>query len=300
VSETTCLHCKATTSNGLWLCDLCKRFASDCLTDLPVYFRNLARQRRPGRPNGSLGRGAGWDEGGSMSVTAVLGRVENDISTHARMLKDDRGIVLPEADTEVELFAALCGLLDTLLTTIGTLGWAGEFVKDVGRHARTLRAVTSESIPGWYAGTCRLPTGRDMEGNEHTCGTPTYVIPGETWLTCKGCGATTHARDHLEIVLEEAREWHAPPMRLAEAIVALLDTEQSTPRLHKRISKWGKREQITVTRATKTQQVYDLESGEMVWREVEVGPKRYRLGEVLDRVLAEAEARINADAAKAS
>jgi hypothetical protein len=300
VSTTTCLHCKATTTNGLWLCDLSQEQASRWLEQLPVDFRNLSRQSRPGRPNGSVSGGAGWNEGGSKSVVAVLGRAENDISTWARLLADDRGIDLPEADTEVEMFTALCSLLGSLLTSIGTLEWAGQFVKSVTRHGQTLRAVTEESIPGWYAGACRQPTGRDMEGNEHVCGTSTYVIPGDTWLTCKGCGATTHARDHLEIVLDEAREWVAPPMRLAEAIVALVDTEQNAPRLHKRISKWGEREQISTVRATRATHVYDLELGVMVLREVEVGPKRYRLGEVLDRVMAEGETRTKQDAAKAS
>lgn len=300
MSTTTCLHCQAETTNGLVLCDLSIRRASDCLEQLPIYFRNLARQRRPGRPNGSLGSGGNWNEGGSASVIAALGRVENDISTSARLLADDRGIDLPEADTEVEAFTAACALLAQHLTSIATLDWAGAFVKEVERHERTLRAVTEESIPGWYAGLCRQSTGRDMEGNEHTCGTPTYVIPGDTWLTCRGCGATTFARDHVDIVLEEARDWIAQPMRLAEAIVKLVDTEQSVSRLHKRISKWGERKQIQPIRKSRPDYVYDLEASATVLRDVEYGPKRYRLGDVLDRLTSEGETRTNADAAKAS
>lgn len=274
--STTCLHCGAETSNGLWLCDLSQRQAGQWLEQLPIDFRNLSRQRRPGRPNGSVGGGGNWNEGGSVSVVAVLGRAENDISTWARALQDDRGIELPEADTEVELFAALCSLLGSLLTTIGTLEWAGEFVKGVARHGQTLRAVTEESIPGWYAGSCRQSTGRDMEGNEYTCGTPTYVIPGDTWLTCKGCGTTTFARDHVDIVLDEARNWVARPKALAEAIVALVDGEHSVHQLHDRIRQWSARERITAFRKVD-------EDGD------EVGPKRYQLGDVLDLVLSAAD-----------
>jgi hypothetical protein len=67
-------------------------------------------------------------------------------------------------------------------------------------------------------------------------------------------------------------------MRMAEALVALIDTEQSVPRLHKRISKWGEREQIDTVRRTDA-------DGDAI------GPKRYRLGQVLDRLLAEGATR---------
>lgn len=268
----TCLHCHATTTNGLALCDLCQRYAATCLDTLPTYFRNLSRSRRPGRPNGSIGAG-GFGDGGSASVIAALGRAENDLSTWARTLADDRDIALPEADTEVELFSALCVMFGTMLTTVATLEWAGEFVRDIARHERSLRAVTEASMPGWYAGTCRQITGRDMEGNTYTCDQPTHVIPGLTWVTCTSCGATTYARDHLDVVLHEARGWVAPPKRLAEALVALLDSEQSVPRLHKRISKWGERDQIETVRRTPYE------------------PKRHRLGDVLDRLAVEGQTR---------
>ena len=44
---TTCLHCGSTTSNGLALCELCRRKALADLQFIPVYFRNLARWRSP-------------------------------------------------------------------------------------------------------------------------------------------------------------------------------------------------------------------------------------------------------------
>lgn len=271
-----CLHCRATTTNGLALCDLCQRFARDCLANLPVYFRNLARQRRPGRPNGSVGAG-GRANGGSVSVVAALGRAENDIATYARMLVDDRGIKLPEADTEVEMFAALCLTFEVLLTTIATLEWAGEFVRDLKRIGSTLHQVSQSSLPGWYAGRCKQV--RTMEGDH--CGTDLYVLPGLTWLTCPTCGATTHAADHLETILEEAADWKARPKALAEAIVALVDGEQSVPQVHDRIRQWSSRDQIRSYRSVD-------EDGD------EVGPKRYRLGDVLDLMKRDRDARARA------
>lgn len=296
-----CLHCGAATTNGLALCDLCQRYARECLEHLPTYFRNLSRQRRPGRPNGSLGSGGGGDEGGSVSVIAALGRAENDISTSARLLADDRGVELPDAETEAETFAALCALLSESLTTIATLEWAGQFVKEVARHERILQEVTQASIPGWYAGACRQFTGKDMEGNDHTCGTLTYVIPGLTWVTCRGCGATTYARDHLAIVLEEADGWIARPKALAEAIVALVDSEPSVPQLYARIRQWAHREAITPIRATKREYVYDLDAETIVLADVKVGHPRYRLGDVLDQIHREHHDRaVKATAAEAS
>lgn len=280
-----CLHCGAEASNGLALCEISQRFAHDCLEYLSTYFRNLSRQRRPGRPNGSIGGvSGGLNEGGSASVVAALGRAENDISTWARVLADDRGVELPEADTEAEMFTALCTMMATLLTTISTLEWAGQFVRDVAKHERILRDITETTIPGWYAGTCRQVTGKTMEGDDVTCDTATFVIPGLTWVRCLGCGTTTAARDHLEVVLEEARDWVARPMRIAEAVVALVDTEQSTIKLHKRISKWAERgPDAGGVRAVRR---IDRDGDE-------VGPKKVRLGDVIDRLRSEGATRLS-------
>lgn len=285
-----CLHCGAETSNGLALCELCRRYAEDCLASLPVYFRNLSRQRRPGRPNGSLGGGGGYsDEDSTPSPAPALGRAANDIDTWSRLLADDRGIDLPDGTTEAETFTALCALLAERITSVATLEWAGQFVRDLTRHDRALRALTDTLVPGWYAGGCKR------------CGAANYVVPGLAWVTCGGCGVSTFARDHLETVLDEAREWVARPKPIAEAVVALIDTEQSVERLHKRISKWG--ETRTVKRKVK------LEDGRTEVVKVtippritsqrrrdgegdEVGPKRYRLGDVLDLLLSTGPTRV--------
>lgn len=297
---TRCLHCGADSTNGLALCELCRRLAASIFEMLPVYYRNLARQRRPGRPNGSLGITNQWlivrGETEGSRILTVLERVVNDLDTWARALTDDRDILPPEQDTETETVAALCGFLETNLTSVATLEWAGQFLREMARHERTLRELTETVVPGWYAGTCRQVTGRDMEGNVFTCGSDTFVIPGLTWVTCGSCGATTYARDHLEMVLEEARDWVARPMRIAEALVALLDTEQSIPRLYERIKRWGQadRQKITPIIAMRRAHVFDMATERIVVGLEPVGPARYRFGEVFDMLLASGQTRLDA------
>lgn len=277
----TCQHCGAETSNGLVLCNLCQRRVSDCLTDLPVYLRNLARWRRPGRSNGSLGAAGSWlIRRGEVEAATIILAVEhalNDVDTWTRALAEDRGIEVPSADTEAATFAALCDVLARHLTSVATLEWAGQFVRDMDRHERILRRLTEAAVPGWYAGTCRRRITK-----ETTCGEPTYVVPGLTWVTCGACGATTFARDHLDAVMDEARDWVDRPKRLAEAAVALIDTEMSVPRLHDRIRQWGQRGRIEGTRRL------DHDGDE-------VGPKYYRFGDLLNLLASEGQTRPEAE-----
>lgn len=272
-----CKHCHAETTNGLALCELCRRRASDCLGVLPVYFRNLSRWQRPGRPNGSLGTSGEWlirrGEQERQHIVTTLARAANDVDTWARAVADDRGIDLPDADTEAAVFAALCETLAANLSSVATLEWAGQFVRDMDRHEHALRALTEAFVPGWYAGSCRR------------CETPTYVTPGISWVTCAGCGATTFARDHLDAVLDEARDWIARPKAIAEAIVALVDSEPSVPRLYTRIRQWAFDGDIEQVRHITRDYAYDEAAKRWTIVEVPTGFARYRMGEVLDRAL---------------
>ena len=219
-------------------------------------------------------------------ISDTLDETYNALLTWARALVDDRPYLArllarldaareAERITEAEAVVWLCKGFTRYLTSVATLGWAGEFVRDLAAHEERLSRFTQDYVPGWYAGACQR------------CEAATYVVPGLTWVTCAGCGATTYARDHLEVVLNEARGWVARPMRLAEAVVALVDTEASVPRLHKRISKWGERGQIETVRRL------DADGDE-------VGPKRHRLGDVLDRLLTEGATRTRDDDGLAS
>lgn len=264
----TCFGCGAETSNGLALCDLCRLAAQNALEHLPIYFGNLARWRRPARPNGSVGTPGQWlirrgETDDANRIGRMLDLAKNMLITRAEQLADDRAEYQApdEAETETATVTLLCASLSVHLTSIATTDWCGDLLADLVHHERRLRALTETAVPGWYAGACRR------------CDSPFYVVPGLTWVTCRGCGSTTHAGDHLEQILTESRGWVARPMRLAEAIVALVDTEQSVPRLHDRIRQWSARGQLSALRKVD-------EDGD------EVGPKRYRLGDVLDLVTA--------------
>ena len=269
-----CQHCGAETSNGLALCELARRKAATDLEWLPVYFRNLARWR-PGKAGSRPVPGSREPTilvTGTDRVSAALDLVGNEITTWVRALVDARPELLELrpleavfADlsgvdlTEAETMDLLCAGLRRWLTTISTLEWCGEFVADLAGHEEQLRGLTEKVAPGWYAGECRR------------CTTSTYVVPGFTWVTCGGCGATTYARDHLATVLDEARGWVARPRAIAEAIVAMVDTEESIVRLYERIKKWEQRGKLDGLRRI------DRDGDP-------VGPKRYRLGDVLDLI----------------
>ena len=268
-----CLHCGAETSNGLALCEMSQMKAAGCLEYLPIYFRNLARWR-PGRAGSRPVPGSrvlydGETRTGNDRIARALDEIGAKIAGWAESLRDDRGIEIPETDGEVEQVTAVCRLLAEHLTSIATLEWCGAFVNELGEHEETLRNLTETAAPGWYAGGCKH------------CGSGTYVVPGLTWVKCQCCGVTTYARDHLDTILDEARDWIARPKALAEAIVALVDGEQSVPSVHDRIRQWSARGRIEAHRKID-------DDGD------EVGPKRYRLGDVLDLMLAKARAEANA------
>ena len=268
-----CMSCGADTTNGLALCERCQIAASVYLEFLPVHFRNLARWR-PGQAGSRPVPGSREPRMVGVAANDVVSRtldeVGADIIGWARSLSDDRGVELPERDDEATSVVAACRLLAEHMTSIATLEWGGTFVTTAGEHEATLRRLSERVVPGWYAGGCKQ------------CGSGTYVVPGLTWVTCGCCGVTTYARDHLETILDEAAGWVARPMALAQTIVALVDTEVSVPRLHKRISKWGERGRIESLRRVD-------DDGD------EVGPKRFRLGEVLDALFAEGATRLDGE-----
>lgn len=285
-----CLHCGAETSNGLALCELCQRKAATILEFLPIYFRNLARWR-PGRTGsrqvpGSrvLYDGAVRGAGTGDRISDTLDETANALTTWARALVGDRphlGRLLDrlaaaraaETITEAQAVAWLCAGFTRYLTSMSTLGWCGEFVRDLSVHEERLRVLTEVYVPGWYAGACRH------------CSAGVYVVPGLTWVTCGSCGASSAARDHREVIVGEAAEWVARPKPMAEAIVALVDTEPSVPRLHARIRQWSKRGDLKPIHHTTRGYAWDDDTERMVVVDEETGHARYRLGDVLDLVL---------------
>jgi hypothetical protein len=271
---------------------------------LPIYFRNLSRWRPSiatsdrkktksenlvdtmasiidtGETKG-LGRPASWKAASTDDrVPRLLDESHADLTGWLEALADDRPQLAPviarilrmDQDPVVRLG---CALLTKYVATLTTLPWVRDLVTGVMTMHRRLETETTRSAPGWYAGACRK------------CRIDTFVVPGLTWVTCQGCGTTTAARDHLEVILDEAREWVARPRPLAEALVALLDTEESVPRLYERIKRWGQsdRQKITPVVAMRRAHVFDLETETIIVGEEQVGHARYRFGEVFDLLM---------------
>lgn len=311
MSALTCDHCGAETSNGLALCSGCRDMLLYLLGFVPIYYRNLSRWR-PSSVTGDRKRTksenlvdtmVGILETGqtravrrpsSFSVATTSTRVADlldethaDITGWARALSDDRPqlaraiarILAMEPEQTVPL---LCALLTKYVATLTTLPWVRDIVHGVGEMERRLRHETEQTVPGWYAGACRR------------CQTDTFVVPGLTWVTCRGCGAITAARDHLDVILDEARDWTARPKQIAEALVALVDTEQSVPRLYERIKRWGQpdRQKITPVVIMRRAHVFDLETERIVVGEEQYGHARYRFGEVFDVLMAKGATRV--------
>lgn len=275
-----CFSCGAETNNGLALCDLHRQAGKTYLEFIPVHFGNLSRWR-PGRagsrpvpgsrePQGAFGQGVQGDR-----VANCLDEAGNDLTTWVRQLVDDRGVEVPYAGDEVNTVRVACWLLSEHLTSISTLDWCGDLIAGLHDIEARLRALSEQVVPGWYAGACRK------------CEASTYVMPNVTWVTCQACGTTTHVAAHLEVVLEEARDWTAAPKRIAEALVALIDTEQSVTRLYERIRKWEQRGRIVGTQHVGRGYTWSEAEQRMVVANEAVGRKRYRLGDVLDLVLTE-------------
>jgi hypothetical protein len=289
-----CLHCGAETSNGLALCELCRRAVMVNLEFIAVYFRNLSRWR-PGRagtrdvPGSREPRIPLPTEGDA--VSRALDESHADLTGWARSLADDRPGMARVIERilgcdEEPTARLLCVLFARRIDSLSTLEWIGEFARGTQRIESRLGSLTVRCVPGWYAGACRR------------CEVPTFVVPGLTWVTCGGCGTTTYARDHLEVVLDEAREWVGRPKALAEALVALLDTEMSVPRLYERIHKWGQREKIPTIRRTQRAHAFDMDAERIIVITEEFGPPRFRLGDILDEM--DRERRAHADAPKRS
>lgn len=276
----TCLNCSATITNGLTLCALCQTKATTDLQLIPIYHRNLSRWE-PGRSGGrqvpTSRPPAGERLDGGDQVTQALDDASLMLAglllalgvSADGLLKVDSEFIHASVTPDI---VDMCSFLERNMSKLAALPGAGDAVTAIGKAEARLAALTRRVAPGWYAGACRR------------CKKATYVIPGLSWLTCGGCGTTSFARDHLDLIIGEARGWIARPRQLAAAIVALTD-EPSVDQLYESIRNWGKRGHL----ADHSSHRYS--------------PKTHRLGDVLDRIharKAEEEARAKRKAEEAA
>jgi len=245
----------------------------------PVHFRNLARLKSPPRLNASLPR---WEppsvreaepvkrrSGGLVQIGNALSLAHADLVGWAQSLREDRPQLADELDAlgsldEPGFVTAFCGLLVDHVSTLLTLPWCGELLAGLTRMERRLGRLSDEWVPGWYAGKCE-------------CGTACYVEPGVTWVTCPGCGATTAASDHIDVILREAADWCARPKGtagkpgIAEVVVALT-RETSVTTVANRIRNWHKYGGLMACYAVDR-------DGDPI-----PNAKLYRLGDIIDRL----------------
>lgn len=265
-----CRSCHATTTNGLNACQTCRARLTVDLEFIPIYFRNLARWRPAyagSRPvPGSRVLWMGNNTPSTDRIGDALDHCHELLTSWATKLEDKTGLCVLSGDTPAASVVVLCHYLTENVDNLVTFDWVGDVITGTHDTATALLSYTETLIPGWYAGQCA------------GCTTDTFVVPGLTWVTCRGCGRTTYARDHLDTILTEAGDWVATPKRLAEAVVALIDTETSVELVRDRIRHWGTRELIATYRAVNDQGT-------------EVGPRKHTLGSVIGRIHADTQAR---------
>jgi hypothetical protein len=92
-------------------------------------------------------------------------------------------------------------------------------------------------------------------------------------------------------------DWLARPRPLAEAVVALVDTEESSARLYDRIRQWAKRGDLQAHRRTVRDYEWSDDEKRMVVTDQEVGHARYRMGDVLSLATRDTPARGRLDSA---
>lgn len=268
-----CRNCSATTTNGLALCERCRRTLRIALVNIPAYETDVLRIQ-PGErvrvrsafasaPPRDL-EAAAYDP-----ISDAAQAVDNAVSTWCRALADDRPDAgQPPADTQRQ-----CAWLERHTTTIATLEWAGECLRDMVVCERKLRRLLDQADTGWYAGKCGAVLEAERIHSGQTCGCSChqgepcdlaewcdpsepiipavacergiYATPGSSWITCPECGASYNVADRRDVLLREARDELAPIRTIAKVLVGLLDSEASEERLAKRLDKWTERGRLS-------------------------------------------------------
>ena len=288
----SCTNCQAATSDHLALCTACQTTATVALVNVSAYHADVARIQ-PGervKVRGAYQSAPPPETKDAYDrISAVLDAVENSVGTWCRALEEDR----PEAGAFPNGLTARTGWLDKHLSSIATLEWAGEMVRDMLACERKLLTILDKSDTGWFAGECgaRLEDDRAHDGTtcgcachnglDYACDVPggcgsevavievkcqrnLYVTPGQSWVRCPECGTTYDSASRRDQLMREARDKVAPVTVIARAVVGLVDTESSVERLANRIDQWVKRERLqdlgvrVLTPGAKAQRVYRL------------------------------------------
>lgn len=243
MSETTCLFCQATTTNGLALCGRCQQTLSVALVNIAAYYSDALRIQPGQRVKVRSAYKSAPPPPVAPNidpVTIATDYVAAIVVGWVRNLEDDR----PEIKRAPGDFTKVCAWLEDHITTIATLAWAGDMLTEMIDCERRLQRLIDRSDTGWYAGVCGNEIGRETVDGEVvavTCERNLYGTVGSSWVRCPECGRTWDAGWRREVMLHEARNQLAPVSVVARAVVGLMEDQVNVQRLANRIDQWVSR-----------------------------------------------------------
>lgn len=241
-----CLSCGAETTNGLALCERCRDTLTQALVNTSAYYADVD-QIQPGQ---RVKVRSAYQSTTPPAFTPVrdpisdaLDHVATIVFGWCRNLEDDRPVQPMPSTTERRL-----GWLEGHITSIATLEWAGELLREMLDCERMLRRILDRADTGWYAGICGNEVGRETtEGGDVlpvNCERHLYGGSGKAWVRCPECGRTWDSGERRSKMIADARNEHAPVSVIAHATVGLMDGEHSVKRLANRIDQWVSRKKL--------------------------------------------------------
>jgi len=246
MTGTKCQGCGADQTNGLSLCGTCRPTLSMALTNAAAFYTDVLRIK-PGQR--VRVRSAYQSTPPPLTdvtfdpVTVATCHVDAIVVGWVRNLCDDRPMIgQPPADV-----VRAMTWLEAHISTIATLEWGGECLREMRECERVLQRLLDKSDTGWHAGVCGNEVGRedvDGESVELLCPRRLYGVQSTAWVRCPECGRTWDAKQRRDVMMAEARDVAAPVTVIARAVVGLLDTETSVERLANRIDQWVKRKRL--------------------------------------------------------
>ncbi|MCZ3386316.1 MAG: hypothetical protein LH630_04995 [Actinomycetia bacterium] len=238
-----CNRCTAATSNGLALCATCQQTLRVSLVNVASFHTDVLRIQPGQRVRVRSAYQSTPPPETQVKIdpiTRATGHVDAIVIGWVRNLQDDRpGISQPPNDV-----AKACGWLEGHVTTISTLKWAGDCVREMVECELTLQRIIDRSDTGWYAGVCGNELGREIREHEDddvrtiTCPRNLYGTQGSSWVRCPECGRTWPTEERRALMIAEARDQVAPVRVVARAVVGLMDGQTSVERLTRRIEQW--------------------------------------------------------------
>lgn len=272
-----CQNCPSPTTDGVALCEGCRRTLSEALVNTAAYFADVDRIR----PGTRVKVRSSYRSTPPPSIQPPRDKIAetlDDVATKVfgwcRAFQDDR--VTPDfpATTERRL-----GWLESHTVSITTLPWAGECLREMLGCERALRRILDNADTGEYAGICGNEVGREVgeDGEVVTlyCPRHLYMPGGRAWVTCPECGRSWDGAGRRKQMAVQARDELAPIRTIARIVVELTD-EPSVEKLTRRIEKWVDRQVL---------EDYGV-------RVLDGHPRRvYRIGDVLKLVAGEVRPR---------